>query len=252
MTENLLPKTYYKRRKSDLTISRNRVILVLSDIHCPYHDVEALQEAIQFGQKCGADTVILLGDVMDFHRISRYENAPGTLSFAREIEVGNQLLFGIRESFRDADIFYVEGNHEMRLEAYIQKNASEFSDLPDIKLSRMLDLHAQDITYIQDGFIHCGDMTFIHGHEMRGIGGVNPSRKLYGKMKKSAICGHLHRPESFYTRDGAGKLIQCHVLGHLGEPSPQYHPRNDWQHGCAVVAVNSRGQAAVHTHIINK
>lgn len=247
----ILPKSYYKRRKSDVTLSKNRKILVLSDLHCPYHDVKAISEAIHWGQEWGVDTVILLGDIMDFHRISRYPSDPETLSFAREIEIGNQMLFGIRESFRDAEIHYIQGNHEVRLDAYIQKNASEFADLPDLRLERLLDLYAQEINWVADGFIHCGDMSFIHGHEMRGIGGVNPSRKLFNKMKKSAICGHLHRPESFYTRDGAGKLLQCHVVGHLGDPTPNYHPRNDWQHGFALVEVTKRGNVYVENRTIS-
>ena len=248
--DEIIPKSYYKRRKSDVTLSKNRKILVLSDLHCPYHDVKAISEAIKAGQDWCVDTVILLGDIMDFHRISRYPSDPETLTFAKEIEIGNQMLFGIRESFRNAEIHYIEGNHEVRLDAYIEKNASEFTDLPDLRLERLLDLYAQEINWLSNGFIHCGDMTFIHGHEMRGIGGVNPSRKLFNKMKKSAICGHLHRPESFYTRDGSGKLLQCHVVGHLGEPTPSYHPRNDWQHGFALVDVTKRGNVYVENKTI--
>ena len=71
-----LPKSYYKRRKTDVTLSKDRRILVLSDLHCPYHDVKAINEAIFWGQSWEADTVILLGDIMDFHRISLYPSDP--------------------------------------------------------------------------------------------------------------------------------------------------------------------------------
>ena len=246
----LIPKSYYKKRKKDLTISKNRRILVLADVHCPYHDLSALQEAIVKGQEFGADTVILLGDLMDFHRISKYPNEPDTLSFVDECHVGSQLVFGLRESFRDADMYYIEGNHEVRLQNYVKSHASELSGLSGLEMESLLDLHAQEVQWIQNGFIHCGDVTFLHGHEMRGVGGVNPSRKLFNKMKKSSICGHLHRPESFYTRDGAGKLLQAHVIGHLGEPSPKYHPRNDWQHGYALVEVTKKGIVRVQNNII--
>lgn len=245
-----IPKTYYKRRKSDIVISRNRRILVLADIHCPYHDIASVNKAIEDGKSRGVDTVIILGDMMDFHRISKYPNDPGTLSFQDEIRVGSQMAFSIRDSFPNAEIFYIEGNHEVRLEHYIQRNADEFRGMEELKMSNLLDLKMQDITYIQDAFIHCGDMSFLHGHELRGVGGVNPSRKLFAKMKKSAICGHLHRPESFYTRDGAGKLLQCHVLGHLGDPSPNYHPRNDWQHGYGIVEVTKGGVVRVDNVIL--
>jgi predicted phosphodiesterase len=248
---NIIPKSYYKTRKADVKLPTNRKILVLADIHCPYHSKEALWEAIRAGQDAGVDTVIILGDMMDFHRISKYPNEPGTLSFQKELEVGAQLAFAIRDSFPNCQILYIEGNHEVRLEAYIGKNAPEFRDLPSLRMEYLLDLSMQDIEYVSKGFIHCGDMSFIHGHEIPGIGGVNPSRKLYAKMKKSAICGHLHRPESFYTRDGAGKMIQCHVIGHLGEPNPAYWSRNDWQHGYAIVEVSKRGYVYVDNVILN-
>ena len=254
MTDHLyknIPKSYFKTRKTDVKLPVNRRILVLPDIHCPYHSKEALWEAIRGGQRAGVDSVIVLGDMMDFHRISRYPNEPGTLSFSDEIKVGSQLIFSIRDAFPDCEIMYIQGNHEARLEAYISKNAPEFGELQDLSMSHLLDLKTQEVDYIVDGFIHCGDMSFIHGHELPGIGGVNPSRKLYTKMKKSAICGHLHRPESFYTRDGAGRMIQCHVLGHLGEPNPKYWPRNDWQHGYAIVEVSKRGYVYVNNIIID-
>lgn len=233
-----------------MEIGRGRKFLLLSDIHAPYHDPAALEAAMQGGIDFGADTVIIMGDMMDFHRISRYPNAPGTLTFQRELEVGSQILFCIRDAFPTADIFYIEGNHEVRLSHYILKNCEEFRDLTSLSLPRLLDMYMQDVTYVQDGFIHCGDMSFLHGHELRGIGGINPSRKLYNKMKKSAICGHLHRPESFYTRDGQGKLLQCHILGHLGEPTPSYHPRNDWQHGYGLVEVTKKGRVWVQNQIL--
>lgn len=243
-----IPESFYKKRQADVKIPRNQTILVLSDIHCPYHDVDALTRAMSSVED--PDSVILLGDVLDFHRISKYPNDRDTLSFTEELIIGKQLLYGIRERFPNAKIYYIEGNHEVRLDAYIQRNANELSDLPSLRMEALLGLDDIEIPYIKNGFIHCGDMTFLHGHEMRGIGGVNPSRKLFAKMHKSAMCGHLHRPDVFYTRDGAGKLIQCHVIGHLGEPNPRYHPRNDWQHGYAIVDVSKNGYIRVQNQIL--
>ena len=46
-------------------------------------------------------------------------------------------------------------------------------------------------------------------------------------------------------------MIQCHVLGHLGEPNPKYWPRNDWQHGYGIVEVSKRGYVYVNNIIID-
>lgn len=245
-----IPKSYYKSNARDVKIGRGKTIAVFSDIHAPYHDVSALTKAVEAAKKSNPDVVILLGDIMDFHRISRYPNDEGTLSFADEIKVGVELLHYMRESFPNSEFYYIEGNHEVRLAHYIQRNAAELQGLESLDLSFLLQLSTLEIPFIQMGFIHCGDMTFLHGHELPGIGGVNPSRKLFTKMKKSAMCGHLHRPESFYTRDGAGKLLQCHVVGHLGDPHPRYWMRNEWQHGYAIVEVSKGGVVRVDNVIL--
>ena len=245
-----IPKSYYKSNSRDVKLSRGKTIAVFSDIHAPYHDVASLNEAVNRAKKASPDVVILLGDIMDFHRISRYPNDPGTLSFADEIRVGVELLEYMRRSFPNAEFHYIEGNHEVRLAHYIQRNAAELQGLNSLDLAFLLELDRFEIGFLQMGFIHCGDMTFLHGHEIPGIGGVNPSRKLFTKMKKSAMCGHLHRPESFYTRDGAGKMLQCHVVGHLGDPHPAYWMRNEWQHGYAMVDVSKGGVVRVDNVIL--
>lgn len=245
-----IPKSYYKSNARDVKLSRGKTIAVFSDIHAPYHDVDSLVEAVTAAKKSNPDVVILLGDIMDFHRISRYPNDAGTLSFADEIAVGVELLKYMRHSFPNAEFYYIEGNHEVRLAHYIQRNAAELQGLSSLDLSFLLQLDELEIPFIQMGFIHCGDMTFLHGHELPGIGGVNPSRKLFTKMKKSAMCGHLHRPESFFTRDGAGKLLQCHIVGHLGDPHPRYWMRNEWQHGYAIVDVSKGGVVRVDNVIL--
>lgn len=245
-----IPKSYIQKATKDVFLGRGRTLAVFSDIHAPYHDVQALAQAVDMAQKSNPDVVILLGDILDCHRISRYQNDENTLSFAKEIEVGLELMRYMRQSFPNSEMYYIEGNHEVRLSAYIASNASELHGLNALSMPELLMLDSFEMQWLSGGFIHCGDISFLHGHELRGVGGVNPSRKLFTKMMKSALCGHLHRPESFFTRDGAGKLLQCHVIGHLGEENPRYHPRNDWQQGFAIVDVSKSGVVKVQNIIL--
>lgn len=231
----------------DVQLSRGRKILAISDIHVPYHDKRALAEAMKIGRESGCNTLIILGDLCDFHKVSKYRHDAGAAEIEQELEVAKQVLTEITTGFPQK--LFIPGNHEDRLRNYILDNAPSLKGLWQLELDRILELRELNIQYVPGGFIHCGDMTFLHGHEVR-ISGMDPARKLFTKMKKSAICGHLHRPDSYYTRDGAGNLLQCHVLGHLGEKSPAFMPRNEWQHGCAVVTVPKSGKTHVQTHII--
>lgn len=232
--------------KNDLRIKRRQTLLVISDLHIPYHSTTAIKRAIEIGKKDRCSGVIVLGDLVDFHKVSRYRHDPGAPDIKTECRMAQHWLSILKLEF--SNVWYIPGNHEDRLQAYIKDNAPSLGMLDEIKLQNLLSLDEIGITYVE-GFIHCGDISFLHGHEL-GVSGMDPARKLFMKMKRSAICGHLHRPDSYYTRDGAGNLLHCHVLGHLGNPSPEFMPRNDWQHGCAVVTVPNSGKSHVQTHIL--
>lgn len=232
--------------KKDLVLSRKRKFLVISDLHIPYEDKNAIEKALTLGLNHQCNELIILGDMLDFHKVSKYRHSKSAVEVEDEIALAREWL--MKFSWQFGKMYFVPGNHEARLSTYIIDNAPSLTGLDELRLDRLLGLEEYGCQFVE-GFIHCGDMSFLHGHEFR-IGGMDPARKLFGKMKKSAICGHLHRPDSYYTRDGAGNLLQCHVLGHLGESRPEYMPRNDWQHGCAIVTVPKSGKAQVQTYIL--
>ena len=78
--------------------------LVISDIHIPYHDDEALEVALKAGEKAKVDTVVLLGDVLDFYRISRFSKDPRRKSVTLEMEEGRAFLEQLRKRFPKARI----------------------------------------------------------------------------------------------------------------------------------------------------
>ena len=51
------------------TLQANRV-LIMSDIHLPYHCVESLTAAIEMGVKMNVDAILLNGDTLDFFSLS--------------------------------------------------------------------------------------------------------------------------------------------------------------------------------------
>jgi len=57
-------------------------VLILSDIHVPYHSIDAITAAIQYAKKSKPDALLLNGDTIDCHRLSRFIKDPkkGTLS----------------------------------------------------------------------------------------------------------------------------------------------------------------------------
>ena len=93
-------------------------VLYLTDIHIPYHNIEALSAAIQFGHDKRVDTIFIGGDFLDFYSLSTFERDPRQRGFADELEMGREVLGILRREFPDASMLYQLGNHEERFERY--------------------------------------------------------------------------------------------------------------------------------------
>jgi len=106
-----------------------RTALVLADLHIPFLDRSALSAVFSYleEQKVKPDLMVLLGDVLDFFKISRFPRAKDNTkpSVLEEITQTQVFLKELRGKFPEAKIIYYEGNHERRLTTYIMQNASE-------------------------------------------------------------------------------------------------------------------------------
>ena len=124
-----LPKSYAKgRRHIDI---KGKKILVLSDIHIPYHDIDAISVAIQTGIDENVDTIILNGDALDCHMISDFVKDPKKRKFKDELYAMRTFVYELRQTFPNAEIIYKEGNHEERYWRYMRVKAPELFDIDD-------------------------------------------------------------------------------------------------------------------------
>jgi len=80
--EEARPKNPYNLPASDETvfepfeIKGHKRVLVLSDIHAPYHNIESITLALQHAKKSKPDALLLNGDTIDCHRLSRFMKDP--------------------------------------------------------------------------------------------------------------------------------------------------------------------------------
>lgn len=213
-------------------------ILWMSDIHVPYHNVEALTAAVQLGLDEEVDIVFLGGDFMDFYSISTYEKDPRKLTFGGELQIGRDILARLRETFPTQRFYFMVGNHEERLERYLRVKAPELLDCEEFRLDKLLHFDEHSVEVIdQKRIAHAGDLLLLHGHEFgRGGGGVFPARSLMLKAKASAICVHWHRPSECIENALDGSQLHTWTAGCLCELHPDYLPVNNWAHGCAIIA----------------
>jgi predicted phosphodiesterase len=213
-------------------------VLMLFDIHLPFHDKDALQTALEYGKEKGVDAIFIGGDMMDFYRLSFHENDPRKCDIADELEMGREFLKYLRSNF-DCPIYFTKGNHEYRLERYLMVKAPELLNISDFDLSTLLRFGEHGVTEVPYmGKIYFGKLLIEHGDKMRGAGGVNPARTLLLRFKRAVICGHFHRHSEATQRVYDGDIQKAWSVGCLCELEPKYFPVNDWSHGAAIIEVD--------------
>lgn len=209
--------------------------LLLSDIHLPYHDVEALECALEHGHD--ADNIILNGDTVDFYATSRWDTDPNHRDLAGELQAARQFLMHLRERFPVANIYFKIGNHEERWEKFLWRKAPELCGVPDFKMEKLLrfeDLDIQEIGGRQ--LTKAGGLWVLHGHEFfNTFDPVNFARTLQVKTGVCTIAGHKHKSSQHSVKSMDGDTVACWSVGCLCDLEPDYMPVNQWNLGFAEI-----------------
>lgn len=86
--------------------------VVVSDIHFPFQDDNAIKAFFKFLKEHTVDTVILNGDIMDCYDVSRFDKDISRInSLQKEINLVNKFFSRIREIKPEAKIIFIKGNH---------------------------------------------------------------------------------------------------------------------------------------------
>ena len=243
------PRNPYNLPKSEevsfepFRITGHKRIGILSDIHLPYHNVEALTAAITYLKKQKIDALLLNGDVIDCYRLSRFMKDPRKRDFKYELDTF-KALFEVLEKQLKCKIYFKLGNHEVRYEHFLFEKAKELVGIEEFEFENIIKARARGIEMIGDKTVmKLNSLNGIHGHEY--IGGisvpVNVARGLYLRGKVSAFQGHNHASSSHTETDMNGKIVTTWSIGCLCELHPNYMPLNKWNHGFAFVDLDQNG-----------
>lgn len=218
-------------------------ILIINDLHFPYHDPLAIEVALDWGVEHGINTILLNGDILDFYQLSKYVKDPSAVTIKKEIEMLRDFLQGLHEQLPNVKVYYKMGNHEERFENYMKVKAPELWGMEEFRLDVILHLAEYGVEYITDKrMIMAGKLPILHGHELNGISStVNPARGLYMKAKSSSICAHLHRSSEHNDVNISSELSSSWSIGCLCDLHPEYAPYNSWNHGFCRVKVAPDG-----------
>lgn len=216
--------------------------LVISDLQVPYHHQVAVKNVIKLAKRERFDSVLVVGDEIDFQTISRWSQ--GTpLSFEQTIhqdrELTKQILWDLSEYSRECHI--IRSNHSDRLYSTLLKTPGLIS-LPELQYPKFMGFAEMGMTYHKTAFEFHPGWVLAHGDEgsMSQHAGIT-ALNLAKKWGKSVIAGHSHRlGMSAYTEAiGAhyrplygievGNLMNRQSAGYI-----RYGGAN-WQQGFAIL-----------------
>ena len=230
-------------------------LLILSDVHIPYHNIEAVTLALQYGKEKNINGIMLNGDILDFYGLSSFEKDPRKRRFSEELEMGRQFLKILRKEFDGVPIYFKLGNHCERYERYLRIKAPELLDVSEFRLDVLLKFGEIGVELIDDKrIVKFGKLNIMHGHEFGKsvFSPVNPARGLYMRGKENCIAGHNHQTSSHVEPTMNGHVINTWSTGCLCELHPSYMPINKWNLGFAYVERELNDEFTVHNHTIVK
>lgn len=189
--------------------------VVVSDIHFPFQDDDAIKAFFRFLKENTVDTIILNGDIIDCYDVSRFDKDISRMnSLQKEINLVNKFFSRMREINPEAKIIFIKGNHEDRIERYLKKHNELFS-LDVLKIPNLLNLEKYNIEYC-DKFFKLGSLKITHGSIVRKFSGYTAHAEM-DKNDCSGISGHCFSEDvEVLTPDGWKRIVDVNIGDTVG------------------------------------
>jgi hypothetical protein len=191
---------------------RLRSVLIVPDLHAPYHDEDAWQLMMEVARDLKPETIVVIGDFADFYAVSSHSKDP-----ARAAQLGEELnVVKAKRAELDAlgatTKIFCEGNHCHRLQRYLRDKAPELFGLVDIPGLLGLDDSWEFVEYrnhTRRGAVH---YTHDTGHA-----GRNAAFRSLDTYQHSVVTGHTHRLVYVVEGNAVGQPKLSAQFGWLGD-----------------------------------
>jgi hypothetical protein len=181
-----------------------------------FHDEKAIEIAMQIvayaNEQFGVDTIVNLGDTVDLPAQSRHHQE---IAFQNSTNLALQRAYEYlaqqRATVPDAQIVFLEGNHDCRINKYLSENAPAVVSMrragetpdewPVNSLPHLLRMDELDITfasgYPAGEFWLNENLRCIHGDRVNSSGST-AMKYINSNHHVSVVYGHIHRIEMLY------------------------------------------------------
>lgn len=217
----------------------NRVI-VIPDVHVPLHDRKAWATTLKVISDTKPKRVVSIGDFGDFESVSLHARKSGTRrDFRTEKAAVRKAVRELQQAAGSAELDFLQGNHEERLERYLVERAPEMEGDEDLSPRSVLGLRDRDNWTPYRSGIHIGKVYYTHDV---GHAGKNSTQQTLDSVGQCVVTGHTHRAGLLYGGDVLGEHSFSMTVGWLGDKKmfalKPYMPvakMKDWQLAFGIV-----------------
>jgi UDP-2,3-diacylglucosamine pyrophosphatase LpxH len=237
-----------------------KTFLVVPDIHCPSHDPKFIKltlkiiDTLKQSKTAPLKGLVSLGDGLDFHQISTYDKDPSRRNtIGDDIIEYNHIINAWSSAMpRGSDMHFIQGNHELRLERYIARNAKDLFEvvrsLPELLRFPQRNGEGKHRwhwhPYSKWNSCKIGDCVLMHGFYYN----QHVAMTNLAKYRTNVICGHVHRYQG--VTDG---VHYSYTLGHGSDEDQTAHQPTPtgWQQALGVLTLDNKGKTSLEVVLIN-
>jgi len=209
---------------------KNEVVGVIPDRHAPFAHPNHLAFLQDTFEQYGVTKVVCIGDLVDWHAISRFQTETDALGTTSEYTLAKADANKVYLAFPDAH--YVIGNHC----TIIERRAAEVG-IPTFALKGYKELLGMPDGWTVSDQVIINDVLYEHGI---GCTGVNGAINKAVSAMQSCVIGHAHSFGGVQYRSNSRNLIFGMNVG-CGIDIEQYafryskHNKNRETMGCGIV-----------------
>lgn len=190
-----------------------RRLLICPDTHVPYQDKRAWKLFLKAGAAFKPDVLLHIGDLADCYSVSAHSKSPNRDRRLKwEMEEVNKALDQLDALGADTKHF-IAGNHESRLERFIEEKAPELFGL--VNIPALFKLAERRWTYTPyKKHLRLGKLYFTHDVGACGRYAVHRALDFY---RHGVVTGHIHRIGYVVEGNLAGEQQVSANFGWLGD-----------------------------------
>lgn len=210
-------------------------ILIVGDLHMPYHNKRALRRIYEAIEKEKPTHVIQIGDLYDqysFSRFSKKNITTSTKEVKRAREHGIKFWETVRSRVPNAQCFQILGNHDVRLSKRIAEKVPEAYELVKEKLDELYTFKKVRTIYDERVELKIHGVTFMHGYRSR----LGDHMRFNGA---NTVVGHSHTGGAVYEQRN-GRIIWELNAGYVADEKSEplkYRPQSTsrWTLGYGLI-----------------